>query len=271
MRADAGAPSIVDERSSSEPPRAAAPRRRRISPVGVVGELFVTGGVLVLLFLAWQLWIDDALAAGPLKQQASEQSQRWQEQFRRSPDSTGPRPAPLGRDDAGIPVLAAPGNAQRFGNLIIPRFGADFYRPIAQGVGIKDVLNRYLVGHYPTTQMPGALGNTVLASHRTAYGGALHRLNELRVGDHVFIETVDGWYRYAFRNLEFVRPTGVGVLEPVPQRPGVPPTERMLTLTTCNPFYSTAERIIGYASFDSFFPRAGGPPPEIAQTVPKGS
>lgn len=268
MSADAGAP--PGERAASAEERAPRPRRR-LSVIGVLGELLVTGGVLVLLFLAWELWIDDALAAGPLKQQAQAQSQKWDEQYRHSPDTTGAKPAPLGPDDPGIPTLAAPANAQRFANLIIPRFGVDFYRPIAQGVGVKDVLNKYEVGHYPTTQMPGQIGNMVLASHRTAYGGALHRLHELHVGDHVYIETADGWYQYSFRNLEFVKPTGVGVLDPVPQQPGVAPTERMLTLTTCNPFYSTAERIIGYASFDEFYPRAGGPPSEIQQTVPKGA
>lgn len=246
-------------------------RARRPSVVGVLGELFITAGVLVLLFIAWELWIDDALAAGPLKAQATQQSEKWNDGLTKNGlDNPDAKPAPLGAKDPGIPVAVAPGNAQRFANLIVPRFGSDFYRPIAQGVGVADVLNKYEVGHYPTTQMPGAIGNVVLASHRSAYGGALHRLNELEVGDHVYLETADGWYQYSFRNLEFVKPTGVGVLDPVPQRNGVAATERMLTLTTCNPFYSTAERIIGYASFDLFYPRTGGPPTEIAQTVPKG-
>lgn len=265
MSADAGAPSGVERPSTRDR------RGRPFSIVGLFGELFITAGVLVLLFIAWELWIDDALAAAPLKQQATEQSKRWNEGLtKKALDNPEAKPAPLGPNDPGIPVLGAPENAQRFASLIVPRFGSDFYRPIAQGVGVTDVLNKYLVGHYPSTQMPGAIGNFVLASHRSAYGGALKRLNEVRVGDHVYIETVDGWYLYSFRNLEFVKPTGVGVLDPVPQQSGVAANERMLTLTTCNPFYSTAERIIGYASFDLFYPRAGGPPSEIAQTVPKG-
>jgi sortase A len=68
-----------------------------------------------------------------------------------------------------------------------------------------------------------------------------------------------------------VKPTGVGVLDPVPQQDGVAATQRLLTLTTCNPFYSTAERIIGYSVFDKFTPRADGPPQEIAATVNGGS
>lgn len=244
---------------------------RRPSVVGVAGEIFITVGLVVLLFVAWQLWIDDALAAAPLKAQASQQSQRWNDGLTKNGlDNPSFTPAPLGPNDPGIPVAIAPRNAQRFANLIVPRFGADFYRPIAEGVGLRDVLNKYQVGRYPSTQMPGAIGNFVIASHRSAYGGALRLLNELRVGDHVYVETADGWYMYGFRNLEYVKPTGVGVLEPVPQQPGVAANERMLTMTTCNPFYSTAERIIGYAPFEKFYPRAGGAPGEIAQTVPKG-
>jgi sortase A len=64
-----------------------------------------------------------------------------------------------------------------------------------------------------------------------------------------------------------VKPTGVGVINPVPEQAGLQPTDRMITLTSCNPFFSTAERIIAYGSFDTFTARADGPPAEIAATV----
>jgi sortase A len=115
--------------------------------------------------------------------------------------------------------------------------------------------------------LPGELGNFALASHRSSGGGNFHDLHELRVGDHIYVETSDGWYRYTFRNLEYVRPSGVGVLNPVPQADGVAAAERVITLTTCNPFFSTAERIIAYGVYDEFFPRAGGVPSEIATNV----
>ncbi len=132
---------------------------------------------------------------------------------------------------------------------------------------MTDVLNKGELGHYPTTQMPGQVGNFAIASHRKAYGGNLEHINDLKVGDHIFVETSDGWYQYSFRNLQYVKPTGAGVLDPVPEQTGVQPTDRMITLTSCNPFFSTAERIIAYGSFDKFYPRAGGPPAEIAATV----
>ena len=171
-------------------------------------------------------------------------------------------------DPAAPPVMSATvANAQRFALLIVPRFGADYYRPIAQGTGVTDVLNKGELGHYPTTQMPGAVGNFAIASHRKAYGGDLEHINDLRVGDHIFVGTADGWYQYTFRNLQFVTPNDVAVLDPVPDQPGIQPGDRIITLQSCNPFFSTAERIMAYGTFDTFYPIAGGPPAEIAATV----
>jgi sortase A len=59
-------------------------------------------------------------------------------------------------------------------------------------------------------------------------------------------------------------PTGVGVLDPVPQRPDVQPTDRLLTLTSCNPIFTASERIIVYGVYDTWYPRDGGAPPELA-------
>jgi sortase A len=151
--------------------------------------------------------------------------------------------------------------------MLIPRFGADYYRPIAEGTGTAEVLNKGEIGHYPSSQMPGAVGNFAVAAHRTSYGKPFNQINSLDVGDHIYVETADGWYLYVFRNLEYVRPTGVGVIAPVPQNDGATPTDRIMTMTSCNPLFSSAERIIAYSVFDRFFPRADGAPEEIAATV----
>jgi len=240
-----------------------APRRNRVSIIGILGELLITAGVLVLAFLGWQIWLGDIIVGGQLNTEAQQQSDDWGSDYSDIPPSEAGDPN-LTEDP---PVITAPANAERFANLIIPRFGADYYRPIAQGIGTRDVLNKGNIGHYPTTQMPGELGNFALASHRSSGGGNFHDLHQLHVGDHIYVETVDGWYEYSFRNLEYVRPSGVGVLNPVPQADGVQPGERIITLTTCNPFFSTAERIIAYGVFVSFYPREGGVPAEIATNV----
>jgi len=120
------------------------------------------------------------------------------------------------------------------------------------------------VGYYTGTQLPGQVGNFALAAHRKAYGAAFDHVTDLRLGDAIVVETPDGWYTYRFRNLEYVRPTGVGVIAPVPQDAAAVPTDRLITLTTCNPRYTSTERVAAYGEFESFTPRADGPPASLA-------
>jgi sortase A len=237
--------------------RGAAKPRRRISFIGVLGELLITGGVFVLLFLVWQLWFNDLVVGSKLHDESLQQSQLWERD-----ESTAAHGTP---DDP--PVATAVAASETFGLMIVPRFGADYYRPIAEGTGTVAVLNKGEIGHYPTSQMPGAVGNFAVAAHRTSYGKPFNQISSLLVGDRIYIETADGWYSYVFRNLEYVRPTGVGVVAPVPQADGATATDRLMTMTSCNPLFSSAERIIAYSVFDRFYPRSDGPPDEIAATV----
>ncbi|MDQ1548072.1 MAG: sortase [Actinomycetota bacterium] len=239
--------------------RSSGGKRRPVSVVGVLGELLITAGVFVLLFLGWQVWLNDIIEGAAQDKQAQQLSQTWK---------AGAAPAPPKAVGPGTPVVGvAPGNAQKFGILYVPRFGQTWERPIAQGVGVADVLDKIGVGHYPGSAMPGAVGNFAIAAHRHAYGGGFENLHMLHVGDHVYIGTKDGWYEYTFRDIEYVKPNQVNVLQPVPMEPGVAPVDRILTMTTCNPFFSTAERMIAFATFDTWYPYAEGAPPEIATTV----
>lgn len=249
--------------SDSRPRAARARTRRRVSVIGVLGELLLTAGVLVLAFLGWQTWLGDVIVGGQVGAEAQAQSAEWNVDYSDVPPSEAGEP---GLSDS-VPVAVAGVNGEQFATLIIPRLGANYYRPIAEGIGTRDVLNKAFIGHYPPTQLPGQPGNFALAAHRNSAGGHFRDINQLLVGDHIYVETTDGWYQYEFRNLEYVRPNGVGVLNPVPQEDGVAATESYITLTTCNPFFSTAERIIAYGVYQQFYPRAGGIPAEIATNV----
>jgi len=210
---------------------------------------------------------------------ANELAEQWDkgaDDPKPTPSATDEAPAPeetAAPRDPGEPVVAAaPKTAESFANLIVPRLGADYRRPIAEGVGLNVLNNRKTgVGHYPQTQMPGEVGNFAVAAHRTTYGAGFHDINSLLVGDSIFVETADGWYKYIYRGTEYVRPTGVGVLEPVPQVAGVASTDRIITMTSCHPYFSAAERIIAYGVYDTWYPRADGPPPEIATLVQAGA
>lgn len=239
--------------------RGSRPRsRQRTSVVQVFAELLLTAGVLIGLFVVWQVWINNEISGATQFQASEELSNEW------AHAGSNPTTAP---SDKGDPVVGSKPKAdEAFANLIVPRFGKDFRRPIAEGVGLSVLNNVNLgMGHYPQSQMPGELGNFALASHRSAYGGAFHTIHQLRVGDPIYVETKDGWYKYIYRNTEYVTVQGIGVIAPVPQELGEKATERLITLTTCNPFYSSAERIIAYGVYDSWYPRADGPPKEIAK------
>ena len=269
----------MSERADQPPAEATrhAPRhksRPRLSAVGIIGEVLITAGVLVLAFLGWQLWWNDMIMAGQQSKAAAEISQTWIDDERSSRDQAADTPqttdpgesAPA---DFGDPVVReAPPSAQSFAVLYVPRFGADYHRSIAEGIG-NNVLNssRSGIGHYPDTQMPGEVGNFALAAHRSANGGGMHLINELQLGDAIYVQTADGYYTYRFRDLEYVAPTAVDVIAPVPHNPDVAPVDRFITLTSCNPLLSTAERIIAYGVLEAWQPTSAGPPAEVATVI----
>ncbi|GAA4676074.1 hypothetical protein GCM10025780_20830 [Frondihabitans cladoniiphilus] len=227
---------------------------------GVLGEVLITAGVLVLLFIAWQQWFNDLQVQSGTRDDATKLSQ----QFAKTPAKA---PAP-----AGQPVVTpAAADTQQFGVLYIPRFGADYKVPLAGGTDTVGTLNKGEVGHYDSTQMPGALGNFAVAGHRTTHGAPFANIAQLHVGDHIYVQTAQGWYTYTFRNLEYVKPTQVQVLQQVPDAPDVAAssTDRLITMTSCNPKYSAAERIIAFGVFDSWQP-VSQVPTEIAATVKAG-
>lgn len=248
-------------------------RRRRLSVVGVFGEVFITVGVLVFLFLGWQLWLNDIIVGDQQNHVAADIAQSWDAENPKfwDRDNVSIQEQPE-QEDFGDPVItAAPQENATFAVMYAPRFGDDWAREVGAGIGLDEVLNTSRIGHYPDTQLPGELGNIALAAHRLTYGAPFRDINQLQLGDKLYLKTKDGYYTYSFRNLEYVGPEGVGVLEPVPQRVGEEATESMLTIMSCNPKWSIKERIIAYAVFDSWRPIAAGPPAEIASiTSAKG-
>ncbi|TDW30225.1 sortase A [Cryobacterium psychrophilum] len=242
--------------------------RRSVRVFGVIGELLITGGVLVMLFIGWQLWWNDMIVAREQSRAAAAISTGWIDEARQHSEQDA-APAAPGEPGYGNPVVAtAPGNAQPFAVLYVPRFGADYHRTVAEGTG-RNVLNSTTlgIGHYPDTQMPGEVGNFAVAAHRSAYGGGMHLINELQLNDAIYVQTADGYYTYRFRDMEYVAPSRIEVLSPVPNAPGVAPLDRIITLTSCNPLYSTAERIIAYGVLESWKPISAGAPAELAPII----
>jgi sortase A len=249
-------------------PRARTRRpHRRTSVLGVLGELLITAGVLVLLFLGWQIWWNNLVTSGQQSSAAAQQSQKWIDDALKAP-----KPAPdTTTAQVDPPVIAKPAPYEAFAVIYIPRLGADWKRTIRQTVDTERVLNSYTagVGHYIDTQLPGQVGNFAVAGHDSGWGNTFIDLSKLHIGDRIYVQTKDGWYTYTFRNFEFVQPSAVGVLLPVPRHPGAQPVERLMTITTCNPPFHAGERLIAYNAFQSFAPPQDVPS-EIAAAVGQG-
>ena len=239
----------------SPPP--SPPRQLGWHLTGILGELLVTLGVLVLAFVGWQLWWTDLV--GNRAQADIVTNLHWTP-VPTPGAATGPTVDK--RHDASPPI-AEPGHEVTFATLLVPRWGSDYDRPVSEGVDRAGVLDRLGIGHYPGTAMPGDVGNFAISGHRTTYGKPFNRIAELQVGDALVVRTADLWFVYRVASTEIVLPSKVAVIAAVPDKPGEAPTERMITLTTCNPMFSARERFVVHGVLDYWIPASAGFPAEI--------
>jgi sortase A len=231
-----------------------------LGAVGVVGELLITAGVLLLAFLAWQLWWTDVEANSA--QAAIVQEQGWDVPLAPLEDE-GPAIVTPRFDEP--PVIDEPPYRTTFASMRVPRWDGEPTRTITQGTDRPNVLNPLGIGHYEGTAMPGGVGNFALAAHRTTYGKPFNRIEELQEGDPIVVWTEDTWYVYRVTSSQIVMPDDVQVIAPVPNQPGVEPTERFITLTTCHPMFSARERFIVHGVLDYWAPVSEGVPAELVE------
>ncbi len=135
----------------------------------------------------------------------------------------------------GILREFAPGEGRVLGRIAIPKLDLDWM--IVEGIDLKFL--RQGPGHIPQTALPGQPGNAVLSGHRTTNGAPFLDLDLLEPGDIIEVETLTGTHTYSVVESQIVKPKGVWVTT---QWEGA-----WLTLTTCNPKYSAAERLIVFA------------------------
>jgi sortase A len=249
----------------------------------VVGELLITAGVLLGLFVVWQLWWTDVIAGQA--QQRIVADLGWPSALPIVPDPTStatadptgdptadptsdptstPPPAPV-QNRTPAPVIKEPRHATTFAVLFVPRWGGKAM-PISEGTTKHDVLDALGIGHYEHTAMPGAIGNFAVAGHRTTYAKPFNRVAELKVGDPIVVRTPDTWYVYRVVSTEIVKPTDLAVIAPVADHPGRVPTEATMTMTTCHPMFSGRERFIVHSVLDYWVGVSQGTPVELAGT-----
>ena len=203
----------------------------------------LTIGVVLLLFAFYEAYWTN-VESGQLQEEASA---RLEEQWRNPRQKMEPE---LG---------------EAFAQLYIPSFGSDYHFAIIEGTDEDDLLRG--PGRYVDSQMPGEMGNFAVAGHRVGKGAPFNDLGKLETCDDIVVETqterityrvlpIDGEQADCFNGIppeyshvvgrHITTPGDVSVTNPVPESDAEPNRE-ILTLTTCHPQFSNAERMIVHA------------------------
>ncbi len=203
----------------------------------------LTIGVVLLLFAFYEAYWTN-VESGQLQEEASAD---LEEQWRNPRQKMEPE---LG---------------EAFAQLYIPTFGSDYHFAIIEGTNEDDLLRG--PGRYVDSQMPGEMGNFAVAGHRVGKGAPFNDLGKLETCDDIVVETqterityrvlpIDGEQADCFNGIppeyshvvgrHITTPGDVSVTNPVPESDAAPNRE-ILTLTTCHPQFSNAERMIVHA------------------------
>ncbi|MFE7069537.1 class E sortase [Streptomyces sp. NPDC057620] len=242
-----------DDAADAPVSRAAARRAAKARKPGAavmasraIGEVFITTGVLMLLFVTYQLYWTNIRAHAQADSEASSLQDDW-------------------ASGKGAPGTFEPG--QGFALLHIPKL--DVVVPIAEGTDKKRVLDRGMVGHYAEdgvkTAMPDAKkGNFGLAGHRNTHGEPFRYINRLKPGDAIVVETQNKYFVYKMASiLPVTPPSNTSVLDAVPKGSTFKSAGRYITLTTCTPEFTSKYRMIVWGTMVEERSRDKGKPDEL--------
>lgn len=216
--------------------------------IGVLGRIFVAAGLLILFYTTYLLWGTGVYTAQEQERLSQKLAQDQAEASKEAPapdivaGGDVPSARPQRKPKAGDPVFT----------LVIPDLG--FRQVVVSGVeqtdlkkgpglfpDCKDVANG--VDCVADSKYPGEGGNVAISGHRTTYGAPFFRLNELKPGAIIDVETNGIRYRYKARGQRIVDP--ISGFEVVKQH-----GKDELTLTTCHPRFSAAQRLVVGADFE---------------------
>ncbi|MGW4051063.1 class E sortase [Streptomyces sp. NPDC004779] len=209
----------------------------------VVGELFITLGVVMLLFVAYQLWWTNVLAGQEVDQAKERITDTWAKGETK-------------------PDVFAPGEG--FAIMYIPKL--DVVVPVAEGIDKAKVLDKGMAGHYGSGKLKSAMpsdkqGNFAVAGHRNTHGEPFRYINRLKPGDPIVVETQDAYYTYEMASiLPQTPPSNIAVIDPIPKGSGFTAPGRYITLTTCTPEFTSTYRMIVWGKLVEERPRSKGKP-----------
>ncbi|WP_073807076.1 class E sortase [Kitasatospora sp. CB01950] len=246
LRAGTGRRRASGRAQGARPPR--PKERKRVVLARVMGELFISLGVVMLLFVSYQLWWTNVVADNAANAAGKKLEQQWAQPAAPSTDGTTPAP----------PTTFEPGKG--FAIIHIPKL--DLTYPIAEGTNKQQVLDKGLVGHYTGTAMPSdQAGNFSVAAHRTTHGQPFREIGKLVPGDKIVVETATAYYTYEVAGgIPETPPSNVSVIQPVPKGSPFTAPGRYLTMTTCTPEFSARGRLIVFGKMVDERPRSQGQP-----------
>jgi sortase A len=231
-----------------------------------LGQTLITCGVIVLLFVVYEVWVTNIFADAKQHEVRTKLIQEFAAPPGKSAEGdTVPLPLPDGVQ-ANTPIGTG------LAIIFIPRFGKDYSRAIVQGTDDASLTKG--PGHYVGTQLPGQIGNFAVAGHRVGKGEPFLNLDKLKPGDPIVIETKTMWFVYKVKGdtatgdlsvngsdgvpgRQIVNPSDGQVILPVPNHPGAKSTEALLTLTTCDPKFTATQRMILFSALTRSVPRQG--------------
>ncbi|MEU1257791.1 class E sortase [Streptomyces chartreusis] len=215
-------------------------RRRRMGriamAVSVFGELLITAGLVLGLFVVYSLWWTNVIADRAADKQADKVRDIWAHQ-----DDGSGRPAEFDAKN-GIGFLHVP--AMTKGEILVEK-----------GTTSK-ILNDGVAGYYTdpvkaTLPTSDKKGNFSLAAHRDGHGAKFHNIHKLKKGDPIVFETKDKWYVYkVYAVLPETSKYNVQVLGGIPKESGRTKAGHYITLTTCTPVYTSRYRYVVWGELE---------------------
>ena len=202
-----------------------------------VGWTLIATGVLILLYLVYLLFFTNLETNAAQEEFLSD----WELEYGAIEDSL-PGEDVTAPEDEAIDVTVGDKYAviwfERAGEMIV----MDQPWGVVEGTSVQAL--KAGPGHYADTADPGEEGNLAIAGHRTTYGAPFWDLQNLQAGDEVHVVDRNGveWV-YVVREQRIVAPADVWVIGPDPLGEG----GAWLTLTTCHPRMSAAQRLIVFA------------------------
>jgi LPXTG-site transpeptidase (sortase) family protein len=222
--------------AAPRPPARRRGRGRIATAVSVFGELLITAGLVLGLFVVYSLWWTNVVADRAADKQADKVRDIWAHE-----DEDSGRPAEFDSKN-GI------------GFLHVPTMSGDDIL-VEKGTTSK-ILNDGVAGYYTdpvkaTLPTSGKKGNFSVAAHRDGHGAEFHNIHKIKKGDPIVFETKGDWYVYkVYAVLPETSKYNVKVLSAIPKESGRTKAGHYITLTTCTPVYTSRYRYVVWGELE---------------------